>query len=333
MGNVVKHSLQRLKRGVRRRYLCKACGRTFCSTTGTAYHGIQRARRMFDWVVSLRMEGSSIAAISRLTSLSWNTIARWLERAAKHAAQFNYRRLRRFELLEIQADEMRTFVQGKRQVVWIYTAMEVSSRLWPVARVGQRGHRSTVLVFRDLAQRALPGSYPLIATDGYRYYKTAVRKAFDGFCVFGQVMKSWKRNRVTKVTRMRIGCTSAEMEGALERSEDSTTVNTSFIERMNLAIRQGLAYLGRKTAAHARSMTLLTAHLELFRCFYNFVRPHSALRFGREVRTPAQQAELVSKKLTWRDIFSARASFSQLREILRPSWRRSSDSYRVSLVA
>jgi hypothetical protein len=123
------------------------------------------------------------------------------------------------------------------------------------------------------------------------------------------------------------------MEAALERSEDSTTVNTSFIERMNLVIRQGLAYLGRKTAAHARSVSQLTAHLELFRCFYNFVRPHSALRFGNVVRTPAQQAQLVSRKLTWRDIFSTRVSFSCLREILRPGWRRTDVRNRVLLVA
>jgi hypothetical protein len=133
---VVKHSRQRLKRGVRRRYLCKTCRKTFCSTTGTAYHKIQRSRRMFDWVVSLRMEGGSIAGISRLTGLSWNTVARWLRRAVEHAAHFNDRRPRRFELLEVQADELRTFVQGKRRVTWIYTAMEVSSRLWPVKRVG-----------------------------------------------------------------------------------------------------------------------------------------------------------------------------------------------------
>jgi IS1 family transposase len=330
---VVKHSLQRLKRGVRRRYLCKSCRKTFCSTTGTAYHKIQKSRRMFDWVVSLRMEGGSIASISRLTGLSWNTVARWLARAAEHASQFNDRRLRRFELLEVQADEMRTFVHGKDHVVWIYTAMEVSSRLWPVMRVGRRGYHATMLVFRNLARRALPGSYPLIATDGYRYYKAAVRKAFGGFCVFGQVMKSWRKNRVTKVNRIRVGCTSAEMEAALERSEDSTTVNTSFIERMNLVIRQGLAYLSRKTAAHARSVSQLTAHLELFRCFYNFVRPHSALRFGNVVRTPAQQAQLVSRKLTWRDIFSTRVSFSRLREILRPGWRRTDVRNRVLLVA
>ena len=37
---------------------------------------------------------------------------------------------------------------------------------------------------------------------------------------------------------------------------------------------------------------------------YNFVRPHSALRFGRETRTPAMQAGLVSTRLALSDIFT-----------------------------
>ena len=72
---------------------------------------------------------------------------------------------------------------------------------------------------------------------------------------------------------------------ALTNSEDSSTLNTSFIERMNLTIRQGSAYLSRRTLSHARSEAKLEEHLELLRCHYNFVRPHGALTFGREVRT------------------------------------------------
>ena len=86
-------------------------------------------------------------------------------------------------------------------------------------------------------------------------------------------------------------------------SEDSSTVNTSFIERLNLTIRQGSAYLSRRTLSHARATDTLEAHLELLRCYYNFVRPHRALKFGRETRTPAMQAGLATRRLTLRDIF------------------------------
>jgi hypothetical protein len=36
------------------------------------------------------------------------------------------------------------------------------------------------------------------------------------------------------------------------------------------------------------------------------MRPHSALRFGKATRTPAMQAGLATKRLTFRDIFTAR---------------------------
>ena len=54
-------------------------------------------------------------------------------------------------------------------------------------------------------------------------------------------------------------------------------MNTSFIERLNLTIRQSSAYLSRRTLSHARATDTLDAHLELLRCYYNFVRPHRAL--------------------------------------------------------
>ena len=95
------------------------------------------------------------------------------------------------------------------------------------------------------------------------------------------------------------------MEQLLFESEDSSTINTSFIERLNLTIRQGCAYLGRRTACHSRRKDLLADNLALQMCYYNFVRPHSSLKFGDEIRTPAMQAGLVKKQLSFREIFTA----------------------------
>ena len=81
-------------------------------------------------------------------------------------------------------------------------------------------------------------------------------------------------------------------------------LNTSFVERLNLTIRQGSAYLGRRTICQARWKQCLDDHLELLRCHYNFIRPHKALKFGREVRIPARQAGLTKRALTLREIFS-----------------------------
>lgn len=47
-------------------------------------------------------------------------------------------------------------------------------------------------------------------------------------------------------TKLMIGA-EWRLVDALEESKDSTEVNTSFIERLNLTIRQGSAYLERRS--------------------------------------------------------------------------------------
>ena len=108
------------------------------------------------------------------------------------------------------------------------------------------------------------------------------------------------------VPRVKIGSAS-RLRDALLTSEDSATLNTSFVERLNLTIRQGSAYLRRRSPCHARGADQLRGHVDLLRCYYNFIRPHRALKFGRETRTPAMQAGLVSAPMLWGDIFTAPA--------------------------
>ena len=142
---------------------------------------------------------------------------------------------------------------------------------------------------------------PLIVTDGFDFYEKVVRRVLGPAALYGQVLKTRRNDRIVKVERRELMGASWRFEEVLNNSEDSSTLNTSFIERMNLTIRQGSAYLSRRTLSHARSEEKLE-DLELLRCHYNFVRPHGALKFGHEIRTPAMQAGLVARRLTFREI-------------------------------
>ena len=130
-----------------------------------------------------------------------------------------------------------------------------------------------------------------------------------GICIYGQIVKTRRKERIVSVRRRIVCGTPSELEDALLHSEDSSKLNTSFVERHNLTIRQGSSYLCRRTACHAREERTLKEHLELLQLHYNFMRPHSALRFGAEVRTPAMQAGLASRKLCFRDVFMMRVFF------------------------
>ena len=304
--NIVGYGSFATKSGRRRRYRCTVCGGTLSTNTGTAYSGLRCTRREFEQVASLRIEGVSLSATARVTGHSRNTIARWLERASTAARRFNDRRLRDFDLIELQADELCTSIGKKSQTCWLFATIEVSSRLWAGSVLGRRSDRNARAVISDVIRRGRVVGCPLIATDGFEYYVGAVGVLFGSTCVYGQVLKTRRNNRVVRVERrVKIG-TATRLKAALWESEDSETLNTSFVERLNLTIRQGSAYLRRRSPCHARCEERLRGHVELLRCHYNFVRPHRALKFGRETRTPAMQAGVVSTRLTWSHIFTAR---------------------------
>ena len=248
------------------------------------------------------------SAIARVKRLSWNTVARWLEKAADCCRRFNDRTVRSVDIRELQADEIRTINGRKDRSLWVFTTIDVWSRLWPAAVVGRRSYTNTRAVLRDVRNRMIRICAPLIVTDGFEYYPRVVRQVFGPMCLLGQVLKTRRNDRVSKVERRVVLGTPSKLEEALSNSEDSSTLNTSFVERLNLTIRQGSAYLTRRALTHARRPERLADHLEILRCHYNFVRCHQALRFGRETRTPAMQAGLTTRPLTFREIFSSRTT-------------------------
>ena len=302
-GNVVDHGFYRTRSGKRRRYRCVTCGQTFSSTKGTPYYRLQHRRARFDAVVALRVEGVSISAIARVEGIAWNTVARWLEHAAAVCHGFNQSRITGFVVEELQADELRSFVGGKTRPTWMFVAIEVWSRLWPSTVTGRRSYRNTLALLQDIANRMDVERLPLIVTDGFEFYEKVVRRVFGPAALYGQVLKTRRHDRIVTVERRERMGASWRFEEGLTNSEDSSTLNTSFVERMNLTIRQGSAYLARRALSHARSEEKLEEHLELLRCHYNFVRPHGALKFGREARTPAMQAGLATRRLSFRDVF------------------------------
>src|SRR4029453_5298005 len=121
---IVCHGWFTTTSGRRRRYRCKRCGSTLSTNTGTAYSGLRCSRKAFDLVASLRVEGVSISATARVTGHSRNTITRWLERASRAAERFNRHILRDFPIVELQADELFTFVGSKRQTIWLFAIIE-----------------------------------------------------------------------------------------------------------------------------------------------------------------------------------------------------------------
>jgi len=99
----------------------------------------------------------------------------------------------------------------------------------------------------------------------------------------------------------------------------SGRINTSFIERLNLTIRQCVSKLTRRTWGLAHFTRELLEHLDWWRAYYHFVRYHESLevelatpsqRKGKQQpiryrrRTPAMAAGLTYKHWTVKELLS-----------------------------
>ena len=158
-------------------------------------------------------------------------------------------------------------------------------------------------------------------TDRFEYDGGVIERLFGSACVYGHVFKTRRNDRVVRVERRRRIGTAGRLQAALWESEDSETLHTSFVERLNLTIRQGSAYVRRRSPCHARGADKRHGHVDLLRCHYNFIRPHRALTCGRETRTPAMQAGWVNAPMNWGDIFTAPAALYAFHEavVRRPA--------------
>jgi len=181
--------------------------------------------------------------------------------------------------------------------------IEVWSRLWLSVVLGRRTARNIRRSLQESLERGRLTQRFLLTTDGLDLYAGVVSKVFGFLCIYAQVIKDFRNNRVYRVDRRLLSGTEAQLHEALFDSEDSSTVNTSFVERLNLTIRQDCSYLSRRSAGHARYAEHLEDHMALLQCHYNFIRPHRSLKFGKERRTQAWQAGLVSRQLTFREVF------------------------------
>src|SRR5438445_13756435 len=94
--------------------------------------------------------------------------------------------------------------------------------------------------------------------------------------LYAQVVKTVRRRRLVRV-RHRVGF------GTLEAVEQVLAawgwqINTAFIERLNLSMRQHVAALGRRVITLCKHEDGLRQQLALYHVYDNFCLPHTSLR-------------------------------------------------------
>jgi IS1 family transposase len=318
-------------------FRCQACRTTFSARRDTPLYRLKTPSHQVALVLSALAEGLDPSAAARVFGFRQATITTWLTRAGEHSQTLHEHFFCNLHLPHLQLDELRTRLRSATQVLWLWLAMDPRTKIVPVLHLGPRTQHAAHLLIHTLRQLLAPGCIPLFTSDGLNLYFYALTAHFGQWLplsrrgrnvrqwlvepglIYGQVKKSYRRRKLVRVTPvMRLGTEDA-LTAALQGMGFSGRLNTAFIERVNLTVRHGVAALARRTWATAQQSPHLLAHLEWWRAYYHFVRPHESLRVAlvqpRErggnrlaqrfrQRTPAMAAGRTSRRWTAREVLS-----------------------------
>jgi len=296
-----------------RQFQCTACEGYFPEHHGTLFHGKQVAVERIVHVLACLAEGLGIRATARVFEVAPNTVLAWLMEAPEHLRAFSRYFLCDVHVEHLQLDELYAVLRDRkagaisddeaierleRSRYWVWTAMDPTSKLLVVVDVGTRTLAMAQCVVHQLVQVLAPGCVPLFLTDGFKEYRTAILTHFGHWrqherrqdkgplpkprwmplpaLLYAQVMKSYRRRRLVGVTHCVVFGTQLAIEQVLARC--GWTINTAFVERLNLDIRQCVASVGRRVNTLCQGEEGLLDRLVLFQTYHNFVLPHASLR-------------------------------------------------------
>ena len=291
-------------------YKCNRCGTRFNRRKGTPLEGIRTPIYLVLLAMALHMCGMGVAMIAGVTGKQEKTVERWIRRIAPHCERLITQELSNqnhgFSSLYLQMDELWSYLWTKKKKVWIWVGIDVVTRLFIAFHIGDRSGDSAKALIETIKART--HSVPrLITTDGLEAYVGQIKVYFTG-SMYAQVVKEWTGGRIARVYKRVISSHSLEqVVDVIRRLKNAgRTVNTSYVERFNLTLRNCLCSLVRRTLAVAKVKEELEGQMVLFHVFYNFVRPHTSLTIGKgkgkQKRTPAMAAGLTDHIWNWEEV-------------------------------
>lgn len=202
---------------------------------------------------------------------------------------------------------------------WIWTALDPESKLLISFFVGQRTMDDCKIFIKDLAERIK--TKPLFTSDELPHYQATLADQFsslekqektgkpgrpkvaqqvvDPELKYATVHKTRENGKVVKVTRNIIFGCQEEVARIITSSPVSNTINTAFVERFNLTLRNHSKKLTRKTICFAKQKQGLIAQMCIVAAYYNFSKTHSRLTISikdkKIERTPAMAAKLIDR--------------------------------------
>ena len=320
-----------------RQFHCTSCQGYFLETHGTLFHGKQAAVELIVRVLACLAEGLGIRATARVFEVAPHTVLEWLSEAPEQLRAFSAYFLCDLHLEQLQLDELYAVLRAvkdddlsedeaiarlERSPYWVWTAMDPKSKLLVVVDVGTRTLAMAQRVVHQVTRVLAAACVPRFMTDGLKDYATALLTHFGHWIqperrqakgptpklrwmplpelLYAQVVKAYRRRRIVGVRHRVVFGTQLAIEQVLATC--GWTINTAFVERLNLDIRQCVAAVGRRVNTLCQGEAGLRDQLALFHVYHNFVLPHVSLR----QRLPNPEMTNGSAKL-WRPCTPAMA--------------------------
>jgi IS1 family transposase len=319
--------------------LCRACGQSVTVRDGTAYWDVNAEPAIFALAIRALAEGHSLRSTARMVHLDKDTAGDWLDRAAQQCRKVLLYLWRDLPVTECQLDELWSFVHTKESHLamakrvcetygdaWIWMAFAPVWRLVLAFVVGKRTQESANLLLHRVAH-VTAQRLPLFTSDQLPEYRTALLHVYGQWVqparngnrgrfpeprripppdlLYAQVVKHRRRGHVVGVTTKAIFGKPDAIAVRLAALPTSTTVNTSYVERENLTLRQHNRRLTRKTNGFSKELTWLEKQLWLSLSYYHLVLPHESLR--RRLLAPESTRGQGSKR-HWKPVTPAMAA-------------------------
>jgi len=306
---------------------CRACGSRKTSRWGTPVYRLKTKLSQIVMVMTALTEGVDQAAASRIFGHHPSTIARWLYRGGAHGGRLQDRLFfRSVEDGHVQLDELKTGVKNEESGVWLWTAITSQSKIVLGFHLGVGGRpiADACELMHQVWERLKPGCFPVYTSDGLNQYfhgltahwgewvrpKRARKYHWipDVRLVYAQLRKTRYGRKVKFLySIIRLG-TREGIRLGLKGLGLSGRVQTAFVERMNLTLRELIAPLSRRTWSMANDIEHLRLHIEWGLAYYHLARPHMSLEVRvrgpskRRHRTPAMAAGLAGRVWSVEDL-------------------------------
>ncbi len=173
---------------------------------------------------------------------------------------------------------------------WGYTSIKRNSYFFSAFTLGKRTTdtcREFMNNFSQVIKTPTKKDKLLIYTDGNFDYKTVIQEQFDTQTVdYGLLVKIKEKGKVVE-----------KKKEIVFGSPELKDIETTNVENFNAILRGRLSRLVRKTNTHGKDKNKLKFAVELFKFYWNFIKP---LKKGK---TPAMMENLAEKIWNWEEFF------------------------------